>query len=58
VVAGFFLFFIFFGLSMLLFQLVFEAIAIAYHIRTQSQLRRLRYFVELSLCAALWSCRP
>eukprot|EP00966_Prymnesium_polylepis_P211862 4907058-Prymnesium_polylepis.1 len=49
---GFFLFFIFFGVSMLGFQLVFEAIAIAYHIRMQNKLRRLRYrggrFVELS----------
>mmetsp|Transcript_20685 Transcript_20685/g.61519 ORF Transcript_20685/g.61519 Transcript_20685/m.61519 type:complete len:631 (+) Transcript_20685:2-1894(+) len=48
---GFFLFFIFFALSMLVFQLVFEAVAIAYHIRMQNQLRRLRYrggrFVEL-----------
>jgi len=48
---GFFLFFIFFGVSMLGFQLAFEAIAIAYHIRMQKQLRRLRYrgggFVEL-----------
>eukprot|EP00966_Prymnesium_polylepis_P058951 1366202-Prymnesium_polylepis.1 len=48
---GFFLFFIFFALSMLVFQLVFEAVAIAYHIRVQNKLRRLRYrggrFVEL-----------
>jgi hypothetical protein len=41
--AGFFLFFIFFGISMLIFQLAFEAIAIAYHIRQQDKLRRLRY---------------
>jgi len=49
---GFFLFFIFFAFSMLVFQLVFEAIAFAYHMRMQNQLRRLRYrgggFVELS----------
>jgi hypothetical protein len=40
---GFFLFFIFFGFSMLVFHLVFEAIAIVYHIRMQKKLRRLRY---------------
>ena len=48
---GIFLFFIFFGLSTLVFHLVFEAAAISYHIRSQSKLRRLRYrggrFVEL-----------
>ena len=48
---GFFLFFIFFGFSMLIFQLVFEAVAIAYHIRRQNKLRRLCHhggrFVEL-----------
>ena len=49
--TGFFLFFIFFAFAMLVFQLAFEAAAIAYHIRMQSKLRRLRYraggFVEL-----------
>jgi len=48
---GFFLFFIFFGLAMLGFQLVFEFMALLYHTRRQSKLRRLRYrggyFVEL-----------
>jgi len=50
---GFFLFFIFFGFSMLLFQLIIEAFAIAYQIRMQNKLRRLRHrggrFVELPL---------
>jgi len=48
---GFFLFFVFFGFSMLVFQLVFEAFAITYQIRMQNKLRRLRHragrFVEL-----------
>ena len=48
---GFFLFFLFFGMTMLAFQLACEAAAIAYHIRMQNKLRRLRYrggrFVEL-----------
>jgi hypothetical protein len=45
------LFFIFFGLSLLAAQLVFEAGYIAYHIHMQKKLRQLRYrgggFVEL-----------
>jgi len=48
---GCFLFFIFFGLFMLFFQLIVEASAIAYQIRMQNMLRRLRHrggrFVEL-----------
>jgi hypothetical protein len=50
--TGFFLFFIFFSFSMLAFQLVFEAAALAYQIHQWSKLRRLRYrgggFVELA----------
>ena len=50
---GFFLFFIFFALSMLVFQLIFEVVAVVYHIRRQNKLRRLRHrggrFVELPL---------
>jgi len=48
---GFFLFFLFFSLSMLAFQVIFEAAAVAYQIRQWKKLRRLRYrgggFVEL-----------
>jgi len=48
---AFFLFFICFGIGMLIFQLLFEAVAIVYHIRMQNRLRRLCYrggrFVEL-----------
>eukprot|EP00966_Prymnesium_polylepis_P123022 2844462-Prymnesium_polylepis.1 len=41
--AGLFVFFIFFAFAMCIFQLVFEAAAVSYHIRMQSKLRRLRY---------------
>jgi hypothetical protein len=49
---GLFLFFIFFAFAMLVFQLLFEAITVTYHIRMQKKLRPLRYaggggFVEL-----------
>jgi|EP00966_Prymnesium_polylepis_P288448 hypothetical protein len=40
---GVFLFFLFFGLSMLLLQLVAEVVAVVYSVRQQKKLRRLRY---------------
>jgi hypothetical protein len=50
-VAGLFLFFVFFGLVMILCQLVFEAYTIGYYVAKRNELRRLRYnggfFVEL-----------
>eukprot|EP00966_Prymnesium_polylepis_P142921 3299536-Prymnesium_polylepis.3 len=41
--AGSFLFFVFFGCSLLISLLVVEALYFAYHIRSQKKLRRLRY---------------
>ena len=50
---GFFLFFIFFALSMLVFQLVFEAVAITFHFRSACK-RRSRGSATVG--AAQWSC--